>query len=105
MQQYIKTRQPNTDLNGGQFTPQQKLAVWQKGRVIPDFSPDVWRYDTCGNPMLWSDYGNRSSKFGWEIDHINPVSNGGTDFINNLQPLYWGNNASKSDKLNWRCGQ
>ena len=36
-----------------------------------------------------------------EIDHINPVANGGDDNYNNLQPLNWKNNAAKSDKLNF----
>ena len=42
-------------------------------------------------------------KFGWEIDHIKPVSKGGTDNLSNLQPLYWENNRSKGDKLDWKC--
>ena len=53
--------------------------------------------------MNLSELGNRDSKHGWEIDHINPVSNGGTDNIDNLQPLYWKNNADKGDILKWRC--
>ncbi len=55
--------------------------------------------------MQYSEHGNRNSNYGWEIDHINPVANGGGDEINNLQPLYWDNNAKKGDNLNWRCGQ
>ncbi len=53
--------------------------------------------------MKWSEHGNRDSKYGWEIDHINPVANGGGDELNNLQPLNWVNNANKGDKLNWTC--
>lgn len=33
------------------------------------------------------------------------VANGGSDNITNLQPLYWENNAKKSDNLNWSCPQ
>ena len=56
--------------------------------------------------MKFSDYGNRDEdKRGWEIDHINPISNGGGDEIGNLQPIYWENNMAKGDKLNWQCGQ
>jgi len=98
-------RQPNTDRNGNAWTEQSKLAVWNKGRIIPNQPPQLWRWDTCGQVMQWSQHGNRNSDTGWEIDHINPVANGGDDNYNNLQPLNWKNNAAKSDKLNWRCGQ
>lgn len=98
-------RRHNTNQSGGAWTEQEKSAVWRKGTVILGYSENQWRRDTCGSLMQWSDHGNRNSDYGWEIDHINPVSNGGTDSISNLQPLNWNNNSSKGDKLNWRCGQ
>lgn len=42
------------------------------------------------------EYG-QESQFGWEIDHIVPVSSGGTDELENLQALHWENNASKGE--------
>ena len=43
--------------------------------------------------------------YGWEIDHVYPVSKGGIDSIGNLQPLHWKNNRAKVDNLEgeWRC--
>ena len=79
-----------------------KIAVWQKGAPIPPkdgntWDPAVWRYDKYGAPMKFSEHGNRNSKHGWEIDHIKPLSKGGTDDLSNLQPLQWENNAKKGD--------
>ena len=93
----------NTNRNGDGWTETEKLAVWRKGSIIPEYSGDVWRRDKCEKAMKYSDHGNRDSDYGWEIDHINPVSNGGGDDIINLQPLHWENNADKGDELYWTC--
>jgi 5-methylcytosine-specific restriction endonuclease McrA len=99
----IMPRSYNTDRNGNSWSEPVKLAVWQKARKIPDYQEHLWRYDKCGNPMKWTEYGNRNSQHGWEIDHIMPVAHGGGDDLPNLQPLYWQNNASKGDNLDWSC--
>jgi hypothetical protein len=95
-------RQPNTDRFGRAWSDQIKKAVWEKGQSIPEFSSEIWRWDKCTAPMKWSDYGDRNSKYGWEIDHIKPVLHSGNDSIDNLQPLHWKNNAEKGDLLNWK---
>jgi len=77
------------------------LEVWAKGAPIPGFDPAIWRYDICGWPMRFSDYGNLESKFGWESDHILPESLGGSDGLHNRQPLHWENNAAKGDTFPW----
>lgn len=97
------SRNHNTDRNGSSWSEETKQSVWNKGREIPNFSKEIWRWDKCGKVMKYSDHGNRNSQNGWEIDHIDPVSNGGSDNLSNLQPLHWENNANKSDKLNWIC--
>jgi 5-methylcytosine-specific restriction endonuclease McrA len=82
---------------------QSKKLVWNKGRVIPDFDSEVWRWDKCGNVMKYSEHGNVNSENGWEIDHIKPTSLGGSNELSNLQPLQWENNRSKGDTYPWSC--
>ena len=73
------------------------IAVWAKGRIVANNDPNVWRQDVFGNWIGWSHYGNRDSPYGWEIDHIIPVSRGGSDAIFNLRPLQWEANASRQN--------
>lgn len=89
---------------------QKAKKVWGQGPIkIGDIELDCYILEdgttvlNKGKMMRYSDHGNRNAEYGWEIDHINPVSNGGADVINNLQPLHWKNNAAKGDKLDWNC--
>lgn len=74
--------------------------VWEKGHVVPGYDSGRYRKDVCGAWIARILYGDRSSQnnHGWEIDHIKPESDGGTDDLSNLRPLQWYNNATKSDE-------
>ncbi len=75
-------------------TEQLKLNVWEKGKPIPGFEENVWRWDICGHIMKYFEHGNTNSEYGWEIDHI---LSGENNDISNLQPLFWKNNRDKGD--------
>lgn len=96
-------RNRNTDISGKPFGSTTVGAVWQKGRAIDGYDAKIWRYDICGKPMKFSEYGNTNSEHGWEVDHIKPVANGGSDNLSNLQPLQWDNNRKKGDTYPWNC--
>ena len=72
-----------------------KIQVWQKGAIVPGYDAALWRHDAFGNTISFSAYGDRNSDHGWEIDHIVPVANGGSDLLVNLRPLYWGANVAR----------
>jgi hypothetical protein len=66
--------------------------VWEKGIAIRGLDPSKWRWDANHNLIYRWAYGDRSSPYGWEKDHINPW---GSDEISNLQPLQWLANVEK----------
>ncbi|HEY6924862.1 MAG TPA: HNH endonuclease signature motif containing protein [Steroidobacteraceae bacterium] len=88
---------------GRPFDEQVVRLVWGKGKVDLRFDATIWRQDTCGTWMLREEYGDRSSIFGWEIDHIVPLNQGGSDDLENLRPLNWRNNEAKGNTYPWKC--
>ncbi len=98
-------RQRNTDGGGKAFSQLIISAVWNKAQSIPGVDADVARKDHCGARIHKASYGE-TTLYGWEIDHKQPVSEGGGDELANLQPLHWENNRHKGDDWpNWSCAK
>lgn len=99
-----KMRVSNTTKFGFKFNADTVNLVWNKGQLVFGYDPSQVRKDNCGALIYYSQYGNTNSPYGWEIDHVCPVSRGGTDALSNLQPLQWENNRHKSDNWPiWSC--
>ena len=82
------------------YSEEDIQAVWEKGRIVSNNDPNVWRKDECNAWIKRTEYGNRDSQYGWEIDHIDPK---GSDDIENLRPLQWENNVATSDSGKLTC--
>lgn len=85
-------------LNESSWSEADKKAIWDKAEICgPSNETMGFRKDECGAWIKLDKYGDRSSDYGWEIDHIKAVANGGNDSLGNLRPLHWKNNAVKQD--------
>lgn len=79
------------------FTEQDKIAAWNKARIVEGYDEKLFRKDACGAWIAWNKYGARDNDYGWEIDHIYPLERGGDNRQENLRALHYRNNISKAD--------
>lgn len=74
------------------------LKYWKE--VFGDVQSAV---DFSGRRMTRGQYGMSESKTGWNIDHRQPQSNGGTDHKSNLEIVNIITNNEKADKTSFMC--
>lgn len=79
----------------------KKDRVWDSARKIRGKDPDRYRRDEYGNQMYYDSYGKDSPQ-GWQLDHINPSSKGGSDSVRNLQAMNSRKNRSLGNTRNKR---
>lgn len=89
--------EPGTTHSGGAFPTAMIEAVWNKARIDPHCRKLLVRLDAQNTPIERHSYGLLTER-GWKIDYIVPVSDGGTDDIDNLQPLNWKNLRKPSEE-------
>jgi len=71
----------------GRISKSNREWAWEQASKIRGENPNLWRRDEMGNPIYKPSYG-MGGEVGWEIDHRNPVSRGGTDHKRNLRALH-----------------
>ena len=77
------------------FSEEIIQKVWEKGYIDSNYNPAYYRKDQFGYWIGRQFYGDRNSQYGWEIDHIKPVVEEGSDDIYNLRPLNWRVNVGR----------
>jgi len=86
------------------ITEEERIQkVWKKAQAVHGYDPKVFRRDICGWWIKFDEYGNNESHYGWEIDHIVSLAEGGSEDFSNLQPLNWRNKAFKAERSSWNC--
>ena len=78
------------------FSEDKIKQTWEKGVSVEGYDNTKFRKDVCGAWMQRDKY-ETEEIHGWKINHIYPVSKGGTDDIVNLRPMHWENDRSKQD--------
>ena len=78
-----------------------KRAAWSRTSPVSGQQLNGWEFrkDCLGNLVRYTDFGNRHSPFGWELDFIVARALGGTNDPENLQALHWRANAARSENL------
>ena len=87
------------------FTEEQIQMVWDRASIVDGFDKSRFRKDACGAWIIRNKYGDNDSLYGWEIDHVVPMSLFSEKGVKqelidnplNLRALQHENNASKSD--------
>lgn len=78
------------------FSEDKVQMIWDSAIEVTGCNSNEWRKDPCGAWINRKEYGLQT-EYGWDVDHILPISKNGTDHTSNLRALHWKNNKSKGD--------
>jgi hypothetical protein len=77
------------------FSEELVQQVWDKASPITGYDSSKYRKDVCGAWIIRSQYNKNINLYGWTIDMVIPLSEGGTYTADNLRPIQWQNGLSK----------
>jgi hypothetical protein len=70
---------------------QGRVEAWERCARIPGCDKAIWRQDARGRVIRWSDFGDRFSRYGWEV-------------LTRPRPDVWGRAlaAKRLEAVHWR---
>lgn len=70
---------------------QGRVEAWERCARIPGCDKAIWRQDGQGRVIRWSDFGDRFSRYGWEV-------------VSRPRPGVWGRAlaAKRLEAVHWR---
>ena len=77
-------------LNNPRGEQARKVAAWietSPPTLLHNLPNPDFRLDPNGFPIRWSDYGNSTSPYGWQIDYVQPRGTVGDD-LSNVRALH-----------------
>lgn len=63
----------------------RRRIAWTNAPQDLSQDPSVQRNDHCGHPILWSEYENSDSQFGWYVELVDDSES--LDFSSNLRAV------------------
>lgn len=87
------------------WTSEQIEEVWNKGEIINNLNPQLYRKDYAGALMFWHSFISQSKlndlieSLKWTIVYEKPIAKGGSNYIKNLVPMNNNNAVIKSNNF------
>jgi hypothetical protein len=82
-----------------------KEIAWKTARIVDNHDANIERMDACGAWMHYEDFENYESAYGWNIDHVYPITklrdlkkpHNLWNHPTNIRAMQWQNNQSKAN--------
>jgi hypothetical protein len=69
---------------------QGRVEAWERCARIPGCDKAVWRQDAGGRVIRWADFGDRFSRYGWEVvSRPRPGVLGRALSVKRLEAIHW----------------
>ncbi len=69
---------------------QGRVEAWERCARIPGCDKAVWRQDAEGRVIRWADFGDRFSRYGWEVvSRPHPGVLGRALSVKRLEAIHW----------------